>query len=271
MTKHLAIVGILLPLLAGNAEAQTPTPATARTLIGQLGASINNAGVQQSFDLAFRRPTRAVGATVAATPAGVRAGGWMEVTPVGFLVIKAGAEAGQYFGAFDSLSSFESRLEAFDPDARKTRDTAAAGRTMRLYVAPTLQARVGPIVARSAFSLERWSSSAPGPFFYEPTRDTLLAVSGDFAASATTTVLYQRSLSGGGFLRTGPFHSLMRVHGDALNQVQKLGVVAVHQMSGDHLGLVRPSISLQVGRYLDDPSKAGQWSGGLSVGFSLRK
>lgn len=107
--------------------------------------------------------------------------------------------------------------------------------------------------------------------FYEPTRDTLLAVGGDDLASLSTAIVYQRPLAGGGQLMFGPMHSITRVHASQLNQVQKLGVVAVHQMSGTHFGLIRPSISAQAAYYLDDPSKHGQWSAALAVGFSISK
>ncbi len=273
MTKRIAIVGILLGLFAATAKAQTaaPKPASVKTATGQLGASINNAGLQQSFDLALRRSRSAIGATVAATPAGARLGGWLELTPVPFLVIKAGAEAGQYFGTFHSLTSFESRLDVFDPDARKARDAAASGRTTRLYVSPTLQARAGRFVARSTMLYERWASSAAGPFFYEPTRDTLLAVAGDQILSQITTVLYQQPLEGGGQFMLGPIHSVARSDRSALNQIQKLGAVAIHQSSGNHFGLTRPTVSAQAAYYLDDPSKQGQWSAAIAVGFSLGK
>lgn len=274
MTRHIlrfAFVGIFSGLCASVAGAQTPapTPRTMKTATGQLGASINNAGLQQSFDLALRRDTRALGGTVAATPAGVRIGGWVELTPVRFFVLKAGAESGQYFGTFHSLTSFASRLDTFDPDARKARDAASAGRTTKLYVAPTLQVRAGRFAARSTLSLERWSSTVSGPIFYEPTRDTLLATDGDDITSLTTVVLYQRPLDGGGQFMVGPIHSVTRVHGDRLNQIQKVGAVAIHQMSGHHLGLVRPSLSAQAAYYMDDPHKHGQWSGALAIGFSL--
>lgn len=274
MTCHIigfAFVGMSFGLCASTAEAQTSpvAPVTMKTATGQLGASINNAGLQQSFDLALRRDKRALGGTVAATPAGVRIGGWIELTPVRFFVLKAGVESGQYFGTFHSLTSFESRLNAFDPDSRKARDAASSGRTTKLYVSPTLQARAGRFAARSSVSLERWSSSTSGPLFYEPTRDTLLATDGDDITSLTTVVLYQRPRDGGGQFMIGPIHSITRVHGDRLNQIQKIGAVAIHQMSGHHLGLVRPSLSAQAAYYMDDPNKHGQWSGALAIGFSL--
>jgi len=145
------------------------------------------------------------------------------------------------------------------------------GRTVKLFVAETVQLRAGHFAARSTLTLERWSSSAAGPFFYEPTRDTLLAVGGDNLAAGSTAILYVKSLAGGGQFMCGPTRSMTRVRGNQLNQVQKLGVVAVRQMSGNHFGLIRPNVSAQAFRYLDDPSKQGQWGAAMAVGFSIGK
>jgi hypothetical protein len=285
MTKRLVIVGILLGLFAGRADAQTPaiSPALVKTATGQLGASINNAGLQQSFDFsASRKLTRsthpwladaqgALGGTLAATPAGVRGGPWAEFAPLSVYVVRAGVEPGQYFGTFHSLTSFDTRLDVFDPDARKARGSARSGRTMKWYVAQTLQLRAGPVVARSTFNTEWWSSTASGPLFYEPTRDTLLEADGDRIASMSSAIVYQKVLSGGGQFMFGPTHSIMRIDGHELNKVQKVGLVAVRQMAGNHLGLRRPSLSAQATYYVDDPSKHGQWGGAVAIGFSLGK
>lgn len=287
MTRQILSIAVLVMFtgsVAATAEAQTEAPApVVKAATGQFGASINNAGLQQSFDLtASRKLTRsknpwladahvAAGGSVAATPAGVRGGAWVEFAPASVFTVRAGVEPGQYFGAFHSLTSFDTRLDAFDPDARKARASAAKGRTMKLFVAPTLQLKVRSVAARSTLSLERWSSSAAGPLFYEPTRDTLLAVGGDDLASLSTVVLYRRSISGGGQFMLGPMHSITRVHGRHLNQVQKVGLVAIRQMSGNHLGLIRPNISAQAAYYVDDPGKQGQWSAAMAVGFAIGK
>ena len=281
---RVAFVGIIaaaLPSAAAYAQTSVSKP-TVKAATGQLGASINNAGLQQSFDLSASRALTAsthpwlsgahaaVGGTIAATPAGVRGGAWAEFAPLSVYSIRAGAEPGQYFGTFHSLTSFDAREDAFDPDSRKARDSASSGRTTKLYVTQTFQLRAGHVVARATFNQERWSSSAAGPFYYEPTRDTLLAAGRDHIASMASVLLYQKALAGGGQLLFGPTHSIMRVNGEnSLNRVQKVGVMAVHQMSGRHLGLIRPNISMQAAYYIDDPSKQGQWGGAMAIGFSL--
>jgi hypothetical protein len=277
------VVAATVPAAAAFAQTSVTKP-TVKAATGQLGASINNAGLQQSFDLSASRALTtskkpwladahvALGGSIAATPAGVRGGGWVEVAPVSVYSIRAGAEPGQYFGTFHSLTSFDARDEAFGPDARKARGGAASGRTTKLYVSQTFQLRAGHVVARATFNQERWSSNAAGPLYYEPTRDTLLAVGRDHISSMNSVLLYQKTFAGGGQLMFGPMHSIMRVNGEnSLNRVQKAGLVAMHQMPGKHLGLLRPSISVQAAYYIDDPNKQGQWGGAMAIGFSLGK
>ena len=136
---------------------------------------------------------------------------------------------------------------------------------------PTLQLRAGHFAGQSSLEVERWSSSASGPFFYEPTRDTLLAVSGDHLVTLSTVVLYEHAQRSGGTLSIGPMHSLMRVHSGDLNQVQRAGVVMIQQRPGRHMGLSNPRATVMVARYLDDPTKRGQWSAAVAVGFDLRR
>ena len=278
----IAVIGVMA-LFAGSAQAQTAQrPAATTETRGQLGASINNAGLQQSFDWAWQRPLSAskglllseahvaLGGTAALTPAALRGGAWVEIAPVSFFVVRAGVDPSQYFGTFDALTSFESRTDAFDSDARKARATAKAGRATKFYVEPTLQIRVGHVAGKSTLGVERWSASVAGPLFYEPTRDALMAVSGDRLTTWSTVVLYEHRQKGGGTLSVGPMHSLTRVHGNTLNQIQRVGAVLVEQTTGRHFGLRAPRATILVAHYLDDASKRGEWSAAVAVGFALR-
>ncbi len=249
---------------------------------GQVGASINNLGVQQSFDLSWHRPLTAsrrpilsdahiaAGGSTAITPAHIRAGGWVELAPLSILVVRAGAEPGHYFGTFNSLMSFDSRTEAFDTDSRRERGGATTGTATRLYLSPTLQFRAGRVIGATTADLEWWSSNAKGPFFYEPTRDTLLAVKGDRLTALTSAVLYEHPLGAGG-LSAGLLHSRTRINDASLNQIQRMGVVVIRQLDGQLLGVVKPKVTGIVSRYLDDPSKRGEWGATLAIGFSLNR
>ena len=268
----LVVLGLLqtvaVPPVAAQEQTSGVAAATVTELRGQLGASVNNAGAQLSFDLSRRRPLSSsrhpllseshisVGGSAAFTPAHVRAGVWLEAAPASIFVVRVGAEPAYYFGTFDSLASFDSRRDAFDPDSRRDRGGAASGTAVRLYATPTVRLRAGRFTGLTTANLEGWSSSAPGPFFYEPTRDTLLDVSGDRLMTITSALLYEHPFSTGR-ITTGVTHSRLRVRGGSLNQIRRLGVVVVRESEGRFLSLDRPSFTISVSRYIDGPSKQG--------------
>ena len=272
------------PVLAQGPPSAAPgaVAASAWDLRGQLGTSINNAGAQLSFDLSRRRPLSrsrhpllseahvSVGGSAAFTPAHLRAGVWLEAAPVSVFVLRVGAEPAYYLGTFDSLVSFDSRRDAFDTDSRRERGGEAPGTAARFYVTPTLRLRAGRFIGLASANLEWWSSNAAGPFFYEPTRDTLLDVSGDRLTTVTSAVLYEHPLATGR-LTTGVTHSRLRVRGRSLNEIQRIGVVVVRQSERRFLSLDRPSVTISVSRYLDDPSKQGEWTASMAIGFSLHR
>lgn len=279
LALFLLVLGVALPAIAQDRGA---APASVTDLRGQLGASFNNAGAQLSLDLSRRRPLSrsrhpllsdahiGVGGSTAFTPAHLRAGVWLEAAPVSVFVLRVGAEPAYYFGTFDSLASFGSRRDAFDTDSRRERGGAASGTAARLYVTPTLRLRAGRFVGLASADLEWWWSNAAGPFFYEPTRDTLLDVSGDRLMTVTSAVLYEHPLATGR-LTTGVTHSRQRVRGGSLNEIQRLGVVVIRQSEGHFLSLDRPSVTISASRYMDDPSKQGEWTASIAIGFSLRR
>lgn len=288
----LVVLGLLLTAAVPPAAAQDRVPtaapvaapaaalASVTDLRGQLGASVNNAGAQLSFDLSRQRPLSrsrhpllseahlGVGGSAAFTPAHLRAGVWLEAAPVSIFVLRVGAEPAYYLGTFDSLTSFGSRRDAFDTDSRRERGGAESGTAARFYITPTFRLRAGRFIGLASADLEWWSSSAAGPFFYEPTRDTLLDVRGDRLTTITSAVLYEHPLAAGR-LTAGVTHSRMRAGGELLNDVQRLGVVAVRQYEGRFLSLDRPSVTVSAARYLDDPSKQGEWTASMAIGFRL--
>jgi hypothetical protein len=288
-TTALLVLGLLQTPAVLAAQERTPrppapgaAPASVVDFRGQLGASINNAGAQLSFELSRRRPLSrsrhpllseahvGIGGSAAFTPANARAGVWLEAAPLSVFVLRVGAEPAYYFGTFDSLTSFDSRRNAFDGDSRRERGGAVSGTTTRFYVTPTLRLRAGRFLGLASADLEWWSSNAAGPFFYEPTRDTLLDPGGDRLTTVTSAALYEHPLATG-HLTAGIAHSRMRVRGGSLNQIQRLGVVAIRQFDGRVLSLDRPSVTINASRYLDDPFKQGQWTASMAIGFSLHR
>lgn len=270
-------------VLAGNsAWAQVQdgaSPSGARREVrGQVGASINNAGLQNTLDVSWAWPaTRshhpllsgahiATGITNVLTPTQAKLGSWIEYAPLSILDLRAGIDPSVYFGTFDSLMSYGSYDQPFDSDYRKSLGGAKAGVSTRAYLSPTLKFKAGPIVASAGAEFEWWRSSADGEFFYEPTRDTVLRSTGDRLITTTSVLMYQWT-TGASSWSVGGLHTLARVSDAPGNRIQKLGAVAVKQFGSAHFGLPQPRLTLLVARYLDDPSKQGQWTAAIAVGF----
>jgi hypothetical protein len=200
------------------------------------------------------------------TPALGRLGGWVEVAPVSVLTVRAGLEPAAYFGTFNALKSFGAYSEPFDNESKDAKERKA-GTGMRSYLAPSVQGRAGPVVARVSAEFEHWRSSAAGPVFYEPTRDTLLASGGAWLLNSASAVMYQRDDCEGGFLSAGVIHHMTRVFDAPGNQAQRLGVLAIREFGTPRLRVPRLRLTATVWRYLDDPSKQEQWGAAAAIGF----
>jgi len=273
-----AFAGMLVASPVSSA-AQQAEPG--RSITGQAGASINNAGVQTTLEVSWLRPLStsthpllsgahvATGVVHALTPAQTRLGAWVQYAPLSIVDIRAGVDPSAYFGTFNSLQGFDGYGEAFDSDARKSRAGGEPGFSVRTYVAPTLKMKAGPFLASAGAELEWWRASADREFFYEPTRDTLLKSGGDRIIRTTAVVLYRRALESGS-LAVGPIHTTSRVPDARHNDVRRIGMLAVREYDGRRFGLPRPKLTLMVGRYLEDPSKDGEWTAAAAIGFSKR-
>lgn len=266
----------------GPAALEPASPVTTE-LRTQFGASYNNPGLQQSIEWSKRRLTRAgggpltgdahvsFGSQAVLSPSYARVGMWAEYAPLSILSLRLGAEPSQFFGTFDSLMSFDRQDAAFDNDTRRERGGAAAGRVLRLYATPTVRVRAGHVVALASGDIERWYSSAAGPWFYEPTRDTLLEARGSSLATSRVVVLYEHVTAAGTRLGLGGIHTFQEVDRRKLNEVQRLGVISTLQSDGRWRFLNRPALTVIVARYLEDPSKDGGYFAAMTVATTLRR
>ncbi len=247
-----------------------------------VGASVNGLGVQHAFDVrwthALPDSTRpilsnrhlAFGATHALTPAYTRLAGWIEASPLAILDLRAGAETARYFGTFGSLQSFASYGDPFDDDTRKRGESdARKGGGSRLFISPTFKFRMGSFVALSTADFERWSSGAPGPYYYEPARDTLLRASGDRILAVSTMALRILGHEASGQFGYGVRHSLTRVFDAPENRSQRIGLFVMRQFGAARFGGRAPRIAGHVSYYLEDPNRRHQLCAALGVSFRL--
>jgi len=201
------------------------------------------------------------------TPTMTRAGGWVEYAPLSVFAVRAGLEPIGYLGSFASLMPFPSYDAPFNQDVLSERAGATAGVGLKGYVTPSLQFRAGRIAARVSADFEHWQSSADGPYFYEATRDQLLASRGDHLINSTAVAMYEHPSGGGGSMSAGLYHGLTRVFDARQNQSQRLGIIAIKQFASTRLRLPKPRFTVLLYRYLDDPSKADGWGGAIAIGF----
>ncbi len=246
-----------------------------------LGASYNQLGLQHVLGVRWTRSLfhspspllqdahLAGGLTHTLTPSYMRAGAWLEMAPLSVFSVRAGIEPGTYFGTFSSLrsyNSYDSCLASGCGSARRP------GSGARLSVSPTARLRLGAFAAASTATLEWWWSSAAGPFFYEPSRDTLLRSSGDRLFTVSTVLVRRVPQGGGGELTYGVSHDITEVFAaPAPNRSQRIGVVVARRLASRRLGLPSPTIGLRVGYYLGDPRRKGQLSATLGVSIEHRR
>ena len=288
MRSYTVGVGLALALVPGLTAAQTTGQTSAaraplplqREVTGQLGGSINNAGLRQTLGVSWTRPLvssthplikgahLSTGVTGALTPALGRIGVWLEFAPLSILEFRAGFDRASYFGTFNSLQSFDSDTEPFDNDARDARGGARTGTAMRLYFAPTIKLQFGPVVIASTTELEGWRSDASGAYFYEPTRDTLLASEGDGLLTVSSVIMYRRSLTSG-FVSVGAIHQAVEAPA-VENNIEKYGVIGIREFGGRRFHLPNARVTGVIARYSADPHKKGEWTAALAVGFSVR-
>jgi hypothetical protein len=200
----------------------------------------------------------AVGLTPSLSPSYTRLDAWVEVAPLSIFNVRAGIEPAYYFGTFGSLVDFSDYRQPFGWKAVQAReDEARAAAALRLYVNPTVQIRVGRVAAASSGTLERWRADVPGPLFYEVYRDTLIAASGGTVGFLSNVAVYEAP-AGRGKLSAGVLHDLTYVYAFPDNRIQRIGPVVMYEAGWSWFVLHRPTFIVNVGYYLDGPSKKGQ-------------
>jgi hypothetical protein len=279
---RIAIVALLALALAPVPEAQASEEGGfTRTVRGNFGTSVNPLGVQNNFDLSWRRPLTqsrhplladahlSLGVSSRLTPAYGRVGAWVEISPLSVLDLQVGVEPTAYFGTFHHLLAYGGYGDAFDDESRKARSGAEGGTAGRLYFAPTLKAKVGRIIVRGHAELEWWKANAPGPFFYEPFRDTLLRSSGDSLVATETLVLWALWDEGPRKLLVGPIHDMTHVFDASQNRRQDVGVVGILGLGALRFHLAEPVVFAKVVRYIESPIRDRKVAAQLAIAFTV--
>lgn len=269
-------IAVVLVLAAAGAQAAE------RQVRSGLGIQLNPLGLRAEIEASWKwrlyhstNPILkdahvAAGIADQVSPAYDRLQAWLELSPLSILDLRAGAEGVGYFGSFGNLVGLPSYDSDFSDDARKVlREQAVARVGRRFYLSPILKFRLGRVSLRAAADFESWKvQDAPGAFFYEPFRGTLLDAAGDSLVSGSTLLLCDVSRSRNERLRVGIFHDYLNVWDAPQNRKQRLGPLALIKLGERRFGGRDPVLSVGVLDYLEAPNRSGV-GGFVALSMSL--
>jgi len=272
------LMALALVLVAGRAQAAT------REMRGGLGLQVNPLGLRAEVEVNWKQTlfhsTRpllkdahvAFGIGNELSPAYTRLQGWVEVSPLSILDLRAGAEGVGYFGSFGNLVGLPSYDSDFSDDARKAlQDQAVARVGRRLYLSPVLKLRLGRLAMRAAAVFESWQvKDAPQVVFYEPFRGTLLNAGGDSLVSGSNLLLIDVTRERTQRVLVGVFHDYLNVWDAPQNRKQRLGPIALIALGERRFGGRDPVLNVGVLDYLEAPNRRGV-GGFLAVTMSFRR
>ena len=98
-----------------------------------------------------------VGASARLSPAFGRLGVHAEVSPIALLKLWTAVEAVGYFGTFNQITSFPEQSPVYDDDTLDALEDGAATGGWVATSGAVLQAKAGPVVARSTFQATRYA------------------------------------------------------------------------------------------------------------------
>jgi hypothetical protein len=73
-----------------------------------------------------------------------------------------------------------------------------------------------------------------------------------------------------GTLSAGAIYNFMNVFDAPGNRIRKVGLIGVREFAGRRFHLPNARLTMVVSKYLEDPSKEGQWTAAMAVGFRTR-
>jgi hypothetical protein len=283
MNKNTKVRVILLCLfLAAAPDALSAADKDVQTVLqADLAGQTNPEGLMLSFggyrrwiggfneDLGVPSSYLQTGLALATTPAYGRASVHAEWLAAVFARLRLQYDLYRYYGMNSSLLSFPSPTSPFgsaEVDDMNGMEEKAYG--TRVLVRPTLFAKAGPVVIVNQTDVAYFRFTGTGPYFLDWTYETLLK-DGDHVVENRTNVLAEFVKGPGAvsFL-AGPYYEIMRAGAADLKR-QRLGLMA-YWVPRERAGyLDRPRIFAQVGRYLQDRNRDGEYLFAFGMGFDL--
>jgi hypothetical protein len=212
---------------------------------------------------------REIGIDFVVSPAIAEAGLHAEWMPLRIFRLRAEAHALSSFGVLGYTLSFPTADAAYSDKVADDRvEESEAGVGMRLSLQPTLQIKLGPVIARHTTSVF-WHALGgfKGPFVHERLYDQLQRTEGDGMMVHTSLLAYQLwDGAGDAMALAGGFHEYVESFESGTSR-QRVGAVAVVIPAQTVAGFQRPRLYVQGGTNLSDRNREGDLfvQGGLGV------
>ena len=272
--------GTMLVLLL----ASVPAGASESELPGSFGGSVNPAGLQitlgagRRWDLYDSRHPLLEDArfslrlTNRLNPSYNRLEASLELSPLSVLDLKAAAELIGYFGNFGHLTGFEGYDDDFSRDVRSARSgESVSGVARRIALSPALKLRAGRLSFRAAADFEWWALDHSAPFFYEPSRGTLLRSGEDSLVAVSALVLLRTARHADRGVQLGVLYDATHVWDAPQNRKQRIGPLVSLRLGGRFAGVWKPVLFASPLYYLEQPTRDSRVGAVLWLSFSLRR
>ena len=273
------VCGVAAPVQAGETE-EAPHFAKHFALLdlkashGPLGLMLDtslNARSTRSApgSLLLDQTYREVGIDFAISPALAEAGLHAEWMPLRIFRLRAEAHALSSFGVLGYTLSFPTADAAYSDKVADDRvEESEAGVGMRLSLQPTLQIKLGPVIARHTTSVF-WHALGgfKGPFVHERLYDQLQRTDGDGMLVHKSLLAYQLwDGPGDAMALLGGFQEYVESFESGTTR-QRVGALAVVVPSETLAGFHHPRLYVQGGTNLTDRNREGEVfvEGGLGV------
>lgn len=191
------------------------------------------------------------------SPAFANAGAHLEWLPIAVLQLRLQYDRYHFFGRHGSLLRYSSGSEAFGDDEIEARQgEEKSGNAGRLLFQPILRAQIGGFIFRNKTDVALFDFSGPGPYYHEWEYDTLLKTH-DRLVRNQTLLLYETRYRGKTLL-LGPLYEHMRSFHAGLKR-KRLALSGYLIYQNPLHGLQQPRLWLQLGRYLTDRNREGEY------------
>ena len=153
-------------------------------------------------------------ATLAATPAYLRAGGRITFTPLAIVDLHIHGGYDQYFGNFQTVVGYPDPSDNYGTNAdiaqhAEDTDNQMTGRGYHVGGQIVVKAKAGPIIVVGSGDLTHFNiqSEATGPWFFEREKEVMMSLNGDgdIAIDTNGLLMYQMDFEDNGWARLGSF------------------------------------------------------------------